>query len=90
MVDVIEMLAVVVGVAHTTVCEASLPDGEGGIELSRKAAFDELDGTFDRDLLRGEQEMYMVRHDNIAVELVMAFRAVVLDGLEEEFGVSCF
>lgn len=50
-VDVVEVLEVVVAVTHAAVGEASLPDWEFRFELVGEAAFDELDGSFEGDLL---------------------------------------
>ena len=47
-----------------------------------EAAFDALHGG--GEIVRGEDEMDVVGHDDEGVELVVAFGAVVLQGLDEE------
>jgi hypothetical protein len=54
----------------------------------REAAFDEADGPFEGDGLRGEDEVDVVGHDDEGVELVVALATIVLEGFEEEFGVG--
>jgi len=75
-------------VADAVVGEAPLPDGEAGGEAVGEASFDELHRTLEGDGLRGEQEVEVVGHDDEGVEEVVAFAAVVLEGVEEEFGVG--
>jgi hypothetical protein len=65
----------VVAVAHAAVGKSALPDGELGGEASGEAAFDELDGALKSDLLRREEKVDVVGHDDEGVELVMAFAA---------------
>jgi hypothetical protein len=64
-------------------------DGELRGEAAREAAFDELDGALEGDVLWGEEEMDVVGHDDEGVEFVVTFAAVVLEGFEEEFGCGC-
>lgn len=71
-------------VADAVVGEAALPDGELRGEASGKASFDEADGAFEGDGFRCEQEMDVVGHDDEGVEFVVAFAAVVLEGVDEE------
>jgi len=52
-----------------------------------EAAFDQADGSFQRNDLWGEDEVDVVGHDDEGVEFVVAFAAIVLEGFEEEFGV---
>jgi len=54
----------------------------------REAAFDEADGSFQGDDLRGEDEVDVVGHDDEGVEFEVACAAVVLQGFEEEVGVG--
>jgi len=61
--------------------EAALPDGEGGGEAVGEAALDELHGALEGDGLRGEEEVDVVGHDDKGVQFVVAFSAVVLEGL---------
>ena len=89
MVDVAAVGEEVVAVAHAAVGEAALPDGELRGEAVREAAFDELDGALEGDVLWGEEEMDVVGHDDEGVKFVVAFAAVVLEGFEEEFGGGC-
>lgn len=65
----------------------------------REAAFDELHGALEGDLVRREEQVDVVGHDDEGVEVpphrpramgtpvVIAFVAVVLEGVEEE--LSC-
>jgi hypothetical protein len=78
----------VVAVADAVVAEASLPGGEMGGEAVGEAALDELHGALEGEVLWGEKEVDVVGHDDEGVEEVVAFVAVVLEGLEEEFGVG--
>ena len=52
-----------------------------------EAAFDEPDGSFERDG-RGEEEVDVVGHDDEGVKAVVALGSVVLEGFEEELGVG--
>jgi hypothetical protein len=88
-VDVVEVLEVIVAVAHAAVGETALPDWEFGFKLAGKTAFDELDSSLKGDLLGREEQVDVVGHHYIGVELVVAFFAIVLEGLEEEFCVRC-
>jgi hypothetical protein len=61
---------VVVGfVVDAVVGESSLPDGEFGAEAMREAAFDKLHCSFERDVGWGNEEMKMVGHDDVGVEM---------------------
>ena len=46
-----------------------------------EAALDELHGALEGDGLRGEEEVDVVGHDDKGVQFVVAFSAVVLEGL---------
>jgi len=50
-----------------------------------EAPFDELHGSFERDV-RSDEQVDMIGHDNKGMELVVTFAAIVLEGFEEEFG----
>ena len=73
----------VVAVAHATVGEAALPDGEFGFEAAGEAAFDEHQCSLNGDDLWGEEQVDVIGHDDEGVEFVVAFAAVVLEGIEE-------
>ncbi len=85
-VDVVAVVQEVCAVSDAVVGEASLPDGEGGVEAVGEAAFEEHHGAFEGDGLWGEEEMDVVGHDDERVEAVVALVAVVLEGFEEELG----
>lgn len=86
MVDVAAMGLEVGVVADAVVGEAALPDGEVGREAVGEAAFDVSDGS--GEIVRGEEEVDVVGHDDEGMELVEALVAVVLEGFDEEFGVG--
>jgi hypothetical protein len=79
--------AIVCCVADAVVGEASLPDGEFGGEAMGEASLDESDGSFE-SLLRGEEEVDVVGHDDKGVEFVVPFGSIVLEGFDEELGVT--
>ena len=87
--DVVEVLEVIVPVAHAAVGEAALPDGKLRFKLVGETTFDELGGSLKGDLLRSEEQVDVVGHHYIGVELVVAFSAIVLEVLEEEFRIRC-
>ena len=76
-------------VTHAAIGESFLPDGKFGFEAMGETTFDELDGSFKRDVLRSDEQMGMARHDYEGVKFEMAFAAIVLEGFEEEFCVRC-
>ena len=78
----------VLSVTNAMVGEAPLPDGELGGETVGEASLDESDGAFERDGLRGKQEVDVVGHDDEGVEFVVTFGPVVLEGCDEEFSVG--
>ena len=88
LVDVVAAGLEVVCVADVVVGEASLPDGEFGGEAVGEAAFDEVHGLGESFVLRGEDEVAVVGHDDEGVEEVVLFGAVALEGFEEEVGVA--
>jgi hypothetical protein len=75
-------------VADAVIGKASLPDGNFGGEAVGKASFDELHGAFERDGLRGDEEMDMVGHDDEGVEEIVLFGTVALESFEEKVGVA--
>ena len=85
--DVEEARVEVEAVADAVVREGTLPDGKAGGEAVGEAALDEAHGAFE-GLGWGEEEMDVVGHDDEGVQLVVAFCAVVLKGLQEELGVG--
>lgn len=63
--------------------EAVLPKGELRIEAISEAVFDEFDGLVERHTLRRDQQMNMVRHDHIGVQLVVTNGAVMQQRVNE-------
>jgi hypothetical protein len=49
----------------------------------REATFDEADYSFERCVLRCEQQMDVFRHDDKIVQKKMAFAAIMLQRFEE-------
>ena len=86
-VDVVAVCEEVFAVSHTAVSEASLPDRKFGTKAAGEAALQELHGALECDVFECEKDMDVVGHDDEGVEFVMAFAAVVLEGVEEELGV---
>ena len=86
--DVVDVRQVIVSVAHTAVGESSLPDGKLRPHTMGEASFDELDGSFDGDVLGRKQQMNVVGHYDERVKLVMTFAAVVLQRFKEELRIS--
>lgn len=84
--DVVVADVVVSGVADAMVGEASLPDGELRGDAVGEAAFDELHGSLERDVGWSEEQMKVVRHDDVCVQEIAG--AVVVDGFEEKGGVA--
>ena len=68
--------------------EALLPHRNGCVEAIGEAVFDDVDGLLQGDGLRSEQEVDVVGHDDIRVELVVAQGAVMEQCVDEEFGES--
>ena len=68
LVDVVAAAVEVVGVADAVVGEASLPDREFGGEAVGEAAFDEVHGLGESFVLRGEDEVDVVGHEDVGVE----------------------
>ena len=62
--DIVAVSEEVFAIAHAAISESSLPDFKIALEPVREPTFDELHGSFERDLLRGKQEMDMVRHND--------------------------
>jgi len=86
-VDVIDMRQIILSVAHAAVGEAPLPDGKLRSHAMGKSTFDELDGSFDGDVLRRKQQVNVVRHHNERMKFVMAFAAIVLQRFKEELRI---
>lgn len=53
-----------------------------------EAALDVLQGAFERDAMRGEEQVDVVGHQDEGVELIEAFATVVLQGVEQELRVA--
>ncbi len=71
-------------VADAMVSKAALPDWHLRGEAAGETAFDEADGTFERDGFGREREMDVIGHDDEGVEFVVAEFAVVLNGFDQE------
>ena len=88
--DVVELVLEVVCVADSVFVVAGLPDFScelfaHGVGV---AAFDALDAAFDGLPCVGSDEgVQMLGHDGEAVELIAGLRAIVEEGLKEEFGI---
>ena len=65
----------------------TLPHREPRTDPMRKTSFDKPYYPLDRGALRSQQDMYVIRHDNKSVQLVVAFSAVVLQDLQKEFRI---
>ena len=68
--------------------ETALPDGELRAQATREAALDEIHRKRDCLVLRSDEQMDVVGHDDEGVEFVCALSTVVLQGFEEELGVA--
>lgn len=75
-------------VANAMIRKSSLPNWHVGSYAMRESAFDQLHRPFQRALLRCDDQMDVVRHDDKAKELVVTEPAVSLQGLDEEAGVG--
>lgn len=78
----------IVGITNEVIGEASLPDRTLEIQTVRKAAFDQVHDFGNCVVVRREEKVHVVRHDDEGMEFVMAFGAVVLQGFEEELSVA--
>ena len=67
---------------------ASLPDWTLEVQAMGEATFDQVHDFGNRFIVRSEQQVRVVGHDDEGVEFVVAFGAVVLKGFEQEFGVA--
>ena len=76
-------------ITHSASSKATLPNGKVRPNSMRKATLNQPDGPFNRDLLRRDEQVDVVRHHNEGVELVTSLTPVVLQGFQEElaFGV---
>ena len=81
--DVVSVDFEVFVVADAVVGEAFLPDGVFVSEAVGEAALDEHEGSFEGDVLWGEEEMDVIGHGDEGVEFVVTFMTIVLEGLEE-------
>ena len=54
-----------------------------------ESSLDELDGALEGDAGWGQEQVDVVGHDDEGVEFVVAFSAIVLEGLEEELCCGC-
>ena len=78
--DVMQVLNVVLFVLDAVFFEASFPNVEWTFELEREASLDVLHGLFKRDFFGGrEEQVDVVGHDDVGVELEAVFLAVVVE-----------
>ena len=70
-------------VSCAAVCESLLPYRKLRSNAMREATFDEADYSFERCVLRCEQQMDVFRHDDKIVQKKMAFAAIMLQRFEE-------
>jgi hypothetical protein len=75
----------VCGALNEMVGKTSLPDRKFGGELMREDSLDEVHDLGEGLAARRQDEVSMIRHEDVGVEFVV--RAVVVEGFEEEFGV---
>jgi hypothetical protein len=68
--------------------EVFFPGGEIGFDAVDKAFLDEMNGLIERDILRREEEVHVVGHDDVGVKLVVAEGAVMQQSLDEERGYA--
>ncbi len=54
----------------------------------REPAFDKAHCTFERDLLRRQEQVDMVGHGNEGVQLIVTCLTIVLDCFKEQVGVG--
>ena len=84
--NVVLMMQEILLIANAVIGESALPDfafaSENVAQRVRVAAFDELDGVFDRDAVGGsQQKMYVFGHDDERVQLISTFAAVSVNSL---------
>ena len=87
--NVISMIREVIKVANAMIRESALPDfafpTEDASECMRIAAFDQLNGMLERDVVCGsEQKMDMLRHHDELVNFKPAFAPVAIKSLQEK------
>ena len=75
-------------IANPMIGKSALPDFElpadQGSKFMRVGALDELNGPFNRDILRGcQQEMNVIGHDHEGVQGIAAFAAISIQSLEK-------
>jgi hypothetical protein len=75
-------------VEDKVVGKASLPDWEVGGQTPGEAALDEVHNLRDGSPDWSEEKVGVVGHDDEGMEFVCVFGPVVLQGLDEKFGVS--
>jgi len=86
--DVSPMEFEIARVANPVIGKSALPDfalpADQGSEFMRVGPLDELNGSFNRDILRGsQQEMNVIGHDHEGVQRITAFAAISIQSLEE-------
>jgi hypothetical protein len=67
--------------------KSSLPDRKTRSKTMREAALDEADCPLQRDPLRSQNQMDVIRHNNKCVQLVMTESPVVLKGFKEQLRI---
>jgi hypothetical protein len=74
-------------IASPLIREAPLPYWKLRSQTMRKAAFDEPYSSFERDVLRCQQKMHMLWHDDEIMQEVVSLTPIVLESLNEEIAV---
>ena len=88
-VDVAAVHFEITHVLDATLCKAVFPNGHFGFQAEGEVSFDELHGFLDGDVWRRRnEEMDVVGHEDEGVEMVAAFRAVVVEEVEKEVRVG--
>lgn len=86
LVNVLPELQVLLHTPDPPVMETGLPDLPIHSQLSacpkRKAAFDQLHGSFQSNLTRSDQEMNVVWHDHELMEQVFLLGSVVIEDVD--------
>jgi len=87
--NVVAMVSEILFIANSVIGKSWLPDfsfsTEDGSERVRIVAFDQLNGVFNRHIVRrSQQEMNMFGHEDEGVDLKSPFAAMSEEGLKEE------
>ena len=77
----------VLDIANPVVRESALPDRRLRPKPVREATLNKSNRAFNRDYLRGEDEMHVVWHDDEGMKLVMTRTPIVLQRLNEQLRI---